>query len=63
MPRLLLIFVVVALCAMAIALAIEMLARRLGRADDAPSKDHPMQRLSFFLLLALMLYVGLWGAG
>jgi hypothetical protein len=67
MYRLLLAALVLAVAAALLSMAVRALAESLGsaraRAGLAELGDTPMQRLSFLLLVALIFYAAIWGAG
>ncbi len=67
MPRLLLATLVLALAAWLLAAGVERLARTLSTVRGGPRLAAlgatPMQRLSFVLLVALIFYAAIWGAG
>ncbi|SPJ23804.1 hypothetical protein [Palleronia abyssalis] len=67
MPRLLLTALVLALVVALVSLALRSLGQvatdARARLRQAPLGETPMQRLSFVLLVALIFYAAIWGAG
>ena len=67
MARLLLaalvIAIVVALVSMAVRQLTDSVSHARARVRDLPLGERPMQRLSFVLLVALIFYAAIWGAG
>lgn len=59
----LVIAIVVALVSMAVRSVADTTTGARARLRDLPLGQSPMQRLSFVLLVALIFYASIWGAG
>ncbi|SFG53166.1 hypothetical protein SAMN04488020_102465 [Palleronia marisminoris] len=67
MARLLLAALVIAIVVTLVSMAVRQLtdtaSTARARLRDLPLGESPMQRLSFVLLVALIFYAAIWGAG
>lgn len=67
MARLLLAALVIAIVVTLVSMAVRQLTDTVStaraRLRDLPLGESPMQRLSFVLLVALIFYAAIWGAG